>query len=392
MPLSSCSRAPHPGLSNLLVWLLVLVTGTSASAATDDARLAALEKRIDELALENKALRQQLGTIAGKGDAAFARAAGKESKFVIGGFLQANAESGDAPDARFTGIADRFLLRRMRINFAALFTEQVAFKVEADFGGNSISPRTGLNGQLTDAYAAWTKYPAAHVRLGQFKTPFGFEQLVSDTKTFMIERSLSNDRLTVGRQVGAMLGGDLAGNRLSYSLGVFNGTGTNTSSNDNEKFMTSGRLGVVAHEGRHHDLPVKLSVATNFFSTVDKGAFIGRRTGYGADAQLVVGPGEFHAEWLRNDLHPVTGRATQAEGWALLSVWNVTKRWQTAVRFESYDSNAALPNTTTDTWTFGVNYLLKGDDLKLSLNYLAGRQPPPARDGGRFLGRMQVVF
>ena len=49
-------------------------------------------------------------------------------------------------------------------------------------------------------------------------------------------------------------------------------------------------------------------------------------------------------------------------------------------------------NTTTDLWTYGINYLVKGNELKLSINYLSGQQPAPAPRGDRVIGRMQLMF
>jgi phosphate-selective porin len=62
------------------------------------------------------------------------------------------------------------------------------------------------------------------------------------------------------------------------------------------------------------------------------------------------------------------------------------------VRYETFDSNTATGNTTTEVWTLGINYLIKGDDLKLSLNYLSGQQPDPTPQGDRLIGRMQLMF
>jgi phosphate-selective porin OprO/OprP len=367
--------------------LLCTITG-HAGAETIEERFAALEKRLGAMEAENKSLRRQLGSA----DSVVVHAAGRESKLSVGGFLHGNFESGEAPDSRFAGVSDRFLLRRARLNVSAGFVEDFSFKLETDFGNNSISPKSGASGQITDVFAAWTKFPAASVRFGQFKTPFGFEQLTSDTKTLTVERALPNDRLTLGRQIGAAVYGDVADKRISYSIGAFNGAGTNMGGNDSSKYLWVGRVSGVAYHGTVSGLKTKLTTGVNAFTTEDKGTFTGRRTGLGVDAQLAVGPAELQAEWLRNDLHPFTGRATAMQGWSLLSAISITRQVQSIVRYESFDSNVAVGRTTTGVWTFGFNYLIKGDDLKLSLNYLSGSQPAPAADGGRFLGRVQVAF
>lgn len=375
-------------LSRFVAATLLCAACGVASAETVEERLAALEKRLGAVEAENKSLRRQLGSA----DTAVVVANGREEKLSVGGFVHAHYESGPAPDARFAGVNDRFLLRRARMNVAGNFAENIAFKVEADFGNNSISNRSGASGQLTDVFVAWTKFPAASVRLGQFKSPFGFEQLTSDTRTLTVERALPSDRLTLGRQIGAALYGDAADKRVNYTLGVFNGTGTNMGGNDSQKYLWAGRVSGIAYQGTVSTTKVKLSAGVNAFTTEDKGAFTGRRTGTGVDAQFAVGPAELLGEWLRNDLHPFAGRATAMEGWSLLNVVSITKQVQSIVRYETFDGNTATSNTTTHVWTFGFNYLLKGDDVKFSLNYLIGSQPAPAADGGRFLGRVQVIF
>jgi hypothetical protein len=375
-------------LSRLAAVATLCAFAGHAGAETIEERFAALEQRLGAMEAENKSLRRQLGAA----DTAVVHASGRESKLSVGGFLHGNFESGKAPDARFAGINDRFLVRRARLNFSASFAENFSFKLESDFGNNSISAKNGASGQITDVFAAWTKFPAASVRFGQFKTPFGFEQLTSDTRTLTVERALPNDRLTLGRQIGAAVYGDVADKRISYSIGAFNGAGTNMGGNDSSKYQWVGRVSGVACHGTVGGLNTKLTTGANAFTTEDKGTFTGRRTGLGVDAQLAVGPAELQAEWLRNDLHPFTGRATAMQGWSLLSAISLTRQVQGIVRYESFDSNVAVGRTTTGVWTFGFNYLIKGDDLKLSLNYLSGSQPAPAADGGRFLGRVQVVF
>lgn len=384
------------------------VVSVSVSAATVEERLtriesalARLEARLSdtvsatELAPTLKEYRDLTHALGwdGKSPLPSVKPGGKEKSLALGGFIQANYEAGStAPDARFNGLNNRFLLRRARLAVSGTFAENMSFKLESDFGNNSLSAKTGLSGQLTDAYVSWTKHPAASVRLGQFKTPFGYEQLQSDTKIYTIERSLPNDSLTIGRQIGAMAYGDVLEKRLSYSVAAFNGTGTNVGSNDNQNFMWVGRVNGVIADTKVGDKKLKLTAGADYFTTEDKGTFTGRREGTSFDTQLAYGPGELQAEWLQGQRDPVTGATTTAHGWAVLGAYRFTPKWQGVVRFERYDSNKATGNTTTDLWTYGINYLLKGDDLKLSLNYLSGQQPSPTPSGDRFIGRLQVMF
>jgi phosphate-selective porin len=371
-----------------------------------EARLAVMEQRLASMAAENQVLREQVkrdgdaleglnARLAAPTSADAQRAsavtfAGKENRFAVGGLAQVFGEAGGTPDARFAGIGDRFQLRRLRINLAGAFAQDVAFKIETDFGNASIAANSGSRGQLTDAFVSWNRFPAWRMQAGQFKTPFGYDQLVADANTLFVERSLPNDRLTVGRQVGAMVCGNLFGKALGYSFGVFNGTGVNTAANDNSKFMQAGRLtGVLLAPGAARG-GLRWTAGTNFFNTVDRGSFSGRRTGLGFDTQVSGRLGEAGFEWLRNDLHPVTGRAAAAEGWSSYGAWRLAERWQAVLRFDSFDANGSQPGAVTREWTVGTTYFLLGDDLKFTVNYLLGDQAG-ARDG-RLIGRVQVVF
>ncbi len=375
-------------------------TATEERLARLEAQLARIEARLsatgsaDALAPTLKEfadLEHQFG-YDGKTPLSVVKVAGAETKLALGGFVQTNFESGPSPDTRFAGLSDRFLVRRARLFVAGAFVEDLSFKIESDFGANSLAAKTGQSGQLTDAYVSWTKLPAVSLRLGQFKTPFGYEQLMADTKIYSIERSLANDKLTLGRQIGAMVYGEVAAKRVSYSLGAYNGTSTNVNTNDNQKYLWVARTAAVVADTKVGDTKLKLTTGANYFTTVDKGTFTGRRYGTGLDAQLVLGASEFQTELLRNDSHPTVGKATAANGWSVLGAYNFTKQWQGIARYETYDSNTATDNTTTNEWTLGVNYLLRGDDLKLSLDYLSGSQPVPTPHGDRVIGRFQLMF
>jgi phosphate-selective porin OprO/OprP len=325
------------------------------------------------------------------------KAAGKEKTLTLGGYIQMQGEAGDAPDSRFTGINDRILLRRTRLTVKGAFAENFDFTIQSDFGNNSIGGVSGYRAQLADAFVNWSKYSFANVQIGQFKTPHGYEQLLSDTKTIFIERSLPNDQLTVSRQIGLGVNGAVANKRVTYGVGLFNGNGVNNGANDNENFMYAGRVAATAWT-RGAD---KLAFGVNGFTSTDTGltvpmltgTFTGHRTGWGADGQLTLGQLDLGAEFLHLLANRRTGADATAEGWnAFAGYFVLPKTLQAVLRFETYDSNVDTANTTSDTWTLGLNYYLKGDDLKLSLNYLLGDPAGVLSDQGRLLGRLQVVF
>ena len=162
----------------LALSLLCSVPLTLCAAATPslEERVRALETKLVQLSEENTTLKKQLG-LEGKAAPAFVTAAGREKSLSIGGYLQGHAEFGDAPDARFVA-GDRIYLRRARLTLKGAFAEHFGFGLQSDLGSNSAGAVSGNRAQATDAFIVWNRHPAASVTLGQFKTPYGYEQLL----------------------------------------------------------------------------------------------------------------------------------------------------------------------------------------------------------------------
>ena len=248
--------------------LLLTAVGPLAAATTSESdRLAKLERAVEQLQKRNAELETEVSGLKAKQTAVvpegkmktkiisegktyvekvveeklplYVQQRGPELKLVLGGFIQVNFEDGDvsAFEGRFgqTAIKDRFRLRRARLNLTGDFAEQFDFK------------RTAFS--ATDVWVNYHQFPAAQVKIGQYKAPFGLEQLTPDTSLLTIERTLPTGAITPDRQIGAELWGkpftsiwpkqkDL----LTYYAGIFNGNGRNITVNDNNNFMFVGRL------------------------------------------------------------------------------------------------------------------------------------------------------
>jgi len=332
----------------------------------------------------------------------------------FGGLLQAQADAGDRGDSRFPGSEVRFYLRRARASATASFPEGFEARLEAELAG-TLAATTSLRAQLTDAYVGWTRHAATQVRAGQFKTPFGHEQLASDARLATIERSLGSDRLTPGRQVGVQLHGELAGRRLSYAVGAFNGTGANATGNEDGELLVAARLSGRAWSGTLGGAGAALTAGANGFASDDErlslasdfgfdstpatagadGLFFGRRRGAGADVQLVAGRLGAQAEALLVRFEPgsavpsssfdATSVAVQA-GWELLP-----KRLQLVAKLDRFDPNGDRSGDATTTLTVGGSLFLRGHDLKLQAGFLGSTVPGLPRQH-KVLARVQAAF
>jgi phosphate-selective porin OprO/OprP len=110
-----------------------------------------------------------------------------------------------------------FLLRRARIGLDGVFYRDFDYQFVTDFGGPN-----GI--QVLDANVAYRFRPELRFRVGKFKSPVGYEQLVNVPNLLFNERSLVTDLVPI-RNSGAQFEGDTPDQRLSYAAGVYTPAG-----------------------------------------------------------------------------------------------------------------------------------------------------------------------
>ena len=389
--------------------LLALTSTALADEAAIEARLQALEAQLKTVQAENKQLRRELG-LDGTAGLTVAKPAGKEPVLIINGVVQMQGEFGDKGDARFNSSNDRFFLRRVRLGAAGRFLEELDFRVEGEFANSLGGSTTAASASLTDGFINWSHFSWANVKVGQFKTPFGYEFLTPDPKIFTAERTLGTDRLTLNRQVGVQVSGDFFDKQLGYAVGTFNGNGLNVSANDNDNFNTIGRISGVPWQGRLLGQSARLTTGANAYASHDTAlamasefgltgnSFTGNRLGTGVDAQFNFGRFDLWSEYLRVRFRPTSRMPVSdffSDAWYVQgSYYLVPGSLQAVVRHETFDPNSAKFNNETGTWTLGMNLYFKGDDLKLQLDYLRTTLPgtPTPPEQGKLMLRAQTIF
>jgi len=365
---------------------------------------------------------------------------GPEIKLTLGGFIQANFEGGDvsAFEGRFglTVLKDRFRLRRARINLTGDFAEQFDFKMEGDFENSDgiSSNRTAFS--ATDIFVNWHRYPEAQIKVGQWKAPFGLEQTTPDTQLFTIERSLPTGALTPERQIGIQLWGKPFTNLwpdekdlLTYYAGIFNGNGRNTTINDNNNFMTVGRLELMPFKGQIFGQEASLKLGGDVMnSRDDKGTNISQslnllvnadgslspyvlpgadeRWAWSADAWLNIGPFDLIGEYLAEDVdgrtvagHPPGFKNFDPSGWYIQASYFIfPKILQGVVKWEALEPDQ-VDDDNIHSITVGLNYYIHSDAIKLMADYVHTwsrfREVHPQFGNDNFdevLLRLQVMF
>ena len=126
-----------------------------------------------------------------------------------------NYDSDEDPDK------NKFDIRRARLILKGHLLDRFSYKFDYEFQGAG-------SRRLMDAYLDTRILPYFSVRVGQFKTPFGFEQYSRDRNIPFAERSMGF-LLTPLRDVGLMAHGSFWDKRANYGLGLFNGDGVDDS-------------------------------------------------------------------------------------------------------------------------------------------------------------------
>src|SRR5437764_5741668 len=365
---------------------------------------------------------------------------GTEFKLVLGGFVQMNLEDRDvsAFEGRFgqTALKDRFRLRRARINLTGDFAENFDFKVEGDFEQSDGTSSNRTDFSATDIFVNWHQFPEVQIKVGQWKAPFGLEQITPDTTLLLAERSLPTGAITPDRQVGAQLWGKPFTNiwpaqkdLLTYYAGIFNGNGRNVSVNDNNNFMYVGRLELMPFKGKIFGQDSSLKLGADVLnSRDDKGTNISQtlnllvnsdgslspfvlpgadeRTAWGVDAALKLGPfdliGEYPEEYVNgrtvNGVAPGFADFTTTGFYVTGAYFLIPKKLQAVVRWEQLNPGQK-GDDGIHSITGGLNYYIHGDDIKLMANYVHTwsdfREAHPQLGKDQFdevLLRLQLMF
>ena len=455
----------------LLLLVIQPLQAQTSSSSSESERLQKLERAVEQLQKRNAELEQEVSSLK-KQSTSEPGATGKrktevtydgktyveksvaveekpriyvtprasEFKLVLGGYIQMNLEDGEvsAFEGRFgqTALKDRFRLRRARINLTGDFAENFDFKIEGEFENSDgiSSNRTDFSG--TDIFINWHQFAEANVKVGQWKAPFGLEQLTPDPSLIIIERSLPTGAITPERQVGAQLWGKPFANiwpaqkdLLTYYAGIFNGNGRNVSVNDNNNFMYVGRLELMPFKGKIFGQDSSLKLGGDVLnSRDDKGTNISQslnllvntdgslspfvlpgadeRTAWSVDAWFNLGPFDLIGEYLQekvngrtvNGVPPGFADFTTNGFYVTGAYFLIPKKLQAVVRWE--DLNPGQRGSDgIHSITGGLNYYIHGDDIKLMANYIHTwsdfREAHPQLGDDQFdevIMRLQLMF
>lgn len=307
----------------------------------------------------------------------------------VGGFIHSRFSAGKDEN-------DSFSIKRARVKFTGNLDERFSFQLLAE---------TAVTPLLLDAYMEYKMSDALKIKTGQFKIPLSAEALASATKQDLINKYqfISQMLPSTCRDIGVMASGEFPENKISYSAGVFNGSGPNAADNDGKSFyvarLTAKPLAKikagVGFAGSHE---MNKSVpADNYSTKIEKAlAFASYEKQIAqADLEFKQNGLSLKAEYIAGNYSPdvSTIKEVNAAGFGVTgSYFVIPKKLSAVARYEEYDPNDSVTDAKDVTSaTLGLNYFPAGK-VKLQANYISKKEAKNEVDNDSLIIQLQYCF
>ncbi|MBA3885683.1 MAG: hypothetical protein H0X67_08110 [Acidobacteria bacterium] len=152
---------------------------------------------------------------------------------------RADADTAGTGVGREDGVISQFDVPRMRVTLGGgVYQPWLRYSFQFDFSRTGGAGASKIKDAIIEIRPVGRDY---RFQMGQFKAPFGLQQLVSSGKLQFVERAITDAKFTPMRDMGVMLAGTAAGEVVGYNLGLFNGSGESLLQNT-QSHLWAGRV------------------------------------------------------------------------------------------------------------------------------------------------------
>lgn len=372
------------------VSIFILFALTIRAQSTDDVLNVLVQKNLiaqkdaDSLRAE-AALAAQANLAKVK---AFPINAGK--KITMAGYTQVRYQALEE-----SGKIDGFDIRRARLDVKGTISPYWSYRVQFDLAGTP---------KLIDAYAELKLNDYFNFTIGQAKIPFSLENLASSNKLELIDRSQAVEALVArgkdvggnqnGRDIGIQLGGTILKYNdrpvIDYRLGVYNGSGINTT-DANEKKDFATRL--ILHPVAGLDISAALYNGSRYIAEVKTGTVVTTpaknvtRDRYGFDLSYDLNNFSVRGEYLHG-----TDELIDREGYyAQIGYYFLQKKLQLLAKYDFYDTDKSKANNASTWYVLGANVNLNAN-VRLQANYTFKQEEGTGIDNNYASLQFQIGF
>jgi phosphate-selective porin len=121
------------------------------------------------------------------------------------------------------GPSSAFDVPRMRVSFSGgAFKPWLKYEFQFEFSRTSGESSSKIKDAVIEIRPVDRTY---RFKFGQFKAPFGLQQLTSSGRQQFVDRAITDSKFVPGRDMGMMVASRFAGGAFGADAGVFNGAG-----------------------------------------------------------------------------------------------------------------------------------------------------------------------
>ena len=294
---------------------------------------------------------------------------------------QADADTDGSGEGEPDGPVSQFDVPRLRVTLSGgAFRPWLRYLFQFEMS------RTGGDGGSRIKDAVFEIRPTGrNYRLlaGQFKAPFGLQQITSSGRLQFVDRAITDAKFTPGRDMGVMFGATTMARKIGYDVGLFNGSGESIRQN-NRSHLWAGRvyfnpLGVYTLSESASDAGANPVLHIGLGAHAGK-QIRGRSAGAAieqADPQAAVnlefafkGPRFYSTAeyfWMTDDQqNPVRGRDIDSRGFhAQAGYMVVPKMTEIGVLVAQVDGDTDVDESNVDEVRVVVGYYWQAHNLKL---------------------------
>jgi phosphate-selective porin OprO/OprP len=302
-----------------------------------------------------------------------------------------------------------FRIRRYEPQFQGwIYKKWIGFKLE--FAFQDLQNDVVAGGAINDAYFTYDFGKGSRsfrVQFGQFKVPFGRQEMTSSFNQEFVDRSIVAGEYERGRDQGVQLDGLLGGGKLEWRVGLFNGNQRNKTLNDNNKFQYDARVtwmpwgdpGYSEVDFESTDKPLFAlagqwelnDFANTVAPVVPTGAPAGtpaaipsitscpcgsgplKRTAYGVDAVLKYQRLFLMGAFYNRKIDPIVSTIAnfKSNGYHAQAGYllDSARHWEVALRYATFDPTDQASSNDRNELGFGLNYFYNKHNAKIQSDY-----------------------
>lgn len=332
----------------------------------------------------------------------------KSAQLVLSNRMQVRftSEDLDTPSAQGTAAPERdsFRLRRMKTKMDGwAYTKDLAYELQINFADSA--------NVLEDANVSYdfTKGKKAFMlKGGQYKVPFGRQELTSSGSQQFVDRAAVSNTFARGRDIGVQLWGTPNNGMIDWRVGVFNGNGRTTSRNDNDDLQLNARLqwapfGDPKYSESDFDSAGTLlfAIAGEYEESTREVAAAGTTPAHQNDQEITgfdavlkfKGFSLFGEVFDRENVRTGTISDFDDEGYTLQAGYFVIpNKFEIALRVSEFDPNSAVGSNERTEDGVAFNYFFNKHSHKLQADYRQLENKALRREDKEIRIQYQLIF